>query len=271
MSLFVTALNSGSNGNCFYIGNEEEAVLVDAGISCRETERRMQRVGLSMDKVKAIFISHEHSDHVRGVRVLSKKYNLPVYSTPGTLEDKHIHNIDQNLHLSPFQEINIGDIRVMAFPKNHDAHDPQSFIIKYNDICVGVFTDIGAPCKHVIKHFKHCHAIFLETNYCEKMLAAGNYPFYLKRRITSDLGHLSNTQAVELFRKHKPVFMSHVFLSHLSKDNNDPALVHDLFQSYADGVEVIVTSRTAEIPIYTINPQNVKPIAPEPVQLSLFA
>src|SRR5688500_4105049 len=86
MSLFITSLNSGSNGNCYYVGNGEEAVLIDAGISCRETEKRMQRLGLSMDKVKAIFISHEHSDHIRGVPVLAAKYQLPVYGTPTTLK-----------------------------------------------------------------------------------------------------------------------------------------------------------------------------------------
>lgn len=272
MGLFVTALNSGSNGNSFYIGNEEEAVLVDAGISCRETERRMERIGLTMKKVKALFISHEHHDHIRGVRVLSKKYKLPVYSIPGTLKNKHLTPCNPlNLKLTPYQPIAVGNLEVIAFPKNHDAHDPQSFIIKYKSICVGIFTDIGAPCEHVIKHFKCCHAIFLETNYDTQMLAAGNYPFHLKRRISSRFGHLSNQQALELFSKHKPDFMSHLFLSHLSKENNDPALVHNLFQSHADGVEIILTSRTAEIPVYKINPHPIKPVAVQPVQLSLFA
>src|SRR5690606_15201895 len=120
MSLFVTALNSGSNGNCFYIGNEKEAVLIDAGISCRETERRLDRLGLSIKKIKALFISHEHTDHVRGVRVLAKKYQLPVYSTPGTLKTAHI-NPDHPLNhtLSPYQPVKIGGLEVTAFPKCH--------------------------------------------------------------------------------------------------------------------------------------------------------
>ena len=174
MSLFVTALNSGSNGNCFYIGNEKEAVLIDAGISCRETERRMDRLGLSMKKIKALFISHEHTDHVRGVRVLAKKYQLPVYSTPGTLREVHLHpNHPFNHTLTSYQPVKIGDLEVTAFPKCHDAHDPQSFIIRYNNICVGVLTDIGEACEHVIKHFKCCHALFLETNYDTEMLLTG--------------------------------------------------------------------------------------------------
>lgn len=269
MSLFVTALNSGSNGNCFYIGNEREAVLVDAGISCRETEKRMERLGLSMKKVKALFISHEHSDHVRGLRVLAKKHQLPVYSTPGTLKESHLppdHAFSHPLH--PYQPILIGDLEILAFPKNHDAHDPQSFIIRHQDICVGVLTDIGEACEHVVKHFKCCHAIFLETNYDTDMLLTGRYPYHLKRRISSRYGHLSNQQALELFCRYRSPQLSHLFLSHLSQENNDPDLVYDLFQPHARGVEVVLTSRTAEIPLYQIKLPQSKPV-PNP-QLSLF-
>src|SRR3984885_11384511 len=109
MSLFITSLNSGSNGNCYYIGNEHEAVLVDVGISCRETEKRMARLGLTMQKVKAIFISHEHSDHIRGVEVLAKKYKLPVYITLQTLQNGGLHIDDNNI--APFlayQQVCIG-------------------------------------------------------------------------------------------------------------------------------------------------------------------
>jgi phosphoribosyl 1,2-cyclic phosphodiesterase len=253
MKLFVTALNSGSNGNCYYVGNDKEAVLIDAGISCRETERRMKRLELSMNKVKAIFISHEHSDHVRGAYQLSKKYKLPIYITRATLENSPWDPENPyNIKLIPYEPVSIGNLMITAFPKFHDAVDPHSFIVKYKDICVGVFTDIGTPCEHVIRNFKSCHAVFLETNYDVKMLAEGSYPYYLKKRISSDQGHLSNEQALELFRLHKPEFMSHIFLSHISKENNDPALVHELFSRNADEVEVVLTSRLNEIPVYEI-------------------
>src|ERR1700743_638834 len=122
MSLFITSLNSGSNGNCYYIGNKREAILVDAGISCRETEKRMARLGLSMHKVKAIFISHEHSDHIRGVEVLAKKYDIPVYITELT----HVHG---KLFFSPHLvnrfvanvPVTIGGLQITAFRKFHDA------------------------------------------------------------------------------------------------------------------------------------------------------
>ena len=272
MSLFVTALNSGSNGNCFYIGNNKEAVLVDAGISCRETERRMERLGLSMKKVKAVFISHEHTDHVRGLRVLAKKYQLPVYSTLGTLRDTHLNPEHPFNHiLTPYQTLHIGTLEVTAFPKCHDAHDPQSFIIRQNDVCVGVLTDIGEACDHVIKHFKCCNAIFLEANYDTDMLMNGRYPYHLKRRIAGRFGHLSNQQALELFLEHRPPFLSHLFLSHLSKENNDPELVCSLFQTHAQEVEIVVTSREAEIPVYCINPNQVKTVVASVAQLSLFS
>ena len=256
MDLFVTALNSGSNGNCYYIGNKEEAVLVDVGISCREVERRMNRLKLPLDKVKALFISHEHSDHCRGIKILSKKHNLPIYITEGTLQRTDLNSENPLINLiTSNQPVMIGNLSVTAFPKFHDANDPQSFVIKYHDLCVGVFTDIGISCEQVIKHFKCCHAIFLESNYDDHMLQTGNYPYHLKRRITNGRGHLSNKQALELFLEHKPDFMSHVFLSHISKENNDLSLVYNLFQSHAEDVKVVLTSRTTEIDVFRISSQ----------------
>lgn len=253
MSLFIASLNSGSNGNCYYIGNERDAVLVDAGISCRETERRMLRLGLSMSKVRAIFISHEHSDHINGVTVLAKKYQLKVYITPKTLLHGGL-KIEAHL-LIPFRGYEperVGEMDITAFPKFHDASDPHSFIISYGDIKVGVFTDIGAPCEHVIQHFSQCHAAFLEANYDEVMLEQGRYPYHLKRRIRGGHGHLSNAQALEIFKAHKPAHMSHLLLAHLSKDNNDPELALNLFSTHANGTHVVVASRYVESEVYHI-------------------
>ncbi len=144
MALFITSLNSGSNGNCYYVGNENEAVLVDAGISCGEIEKRMKRLGFSMEKIKAVFISHEHTDHICGLAVLAKKYQLPVYITHATLAFGRLR-LDNHLIASftAHEPINIGNLSITAFPKFHDAADPYSFIIDCNKIKVGVFTDIG--------------------------------------------------------------------------------------------------------------------------------
>src|SRR5215831_6196152 len=133
MCLYIASLNSGSNGNCYYIGNDNEAVLIDAGISCRETEKRMKRLGLPMNRVKAIFVSHEHIDHISGLPVLSKKFQLPVYITSNTLQFSGLA-LEQHLINSfcAYQMVKIGELSVMAFPKFHDACDPHSFIVSFN-------------------------------------------------------------------------------------------------------------------------------------------
>ncbi|HEY8935706.1 MAG TPA: MBL fold metallo-hydrolase [Cyclobacteriaceae bacterium] len=253
MSLFVTSLNSGSNGNCYYVGNENEAVLIDGGISCRETEKRLKRLELSMKKVKAIFVSHEHGDHIHGVPSLQKKHNLPVYITEKTFHNSHLP-LSEKLTF-PFQTytpIRIGNLTILPFPKRHDAVDPHSFIISNESVKVGVFTDIGRSCEHVVKHFQQCHAIFLESNYDEEMLENGRYHISLKNRIRDGYGHLSNKEAAQLLIDHKPPFMTHLFLSHLSKNNNTAKIVHDLFTKIAGNTEVIIAPRDKETKVYQI-------------------
>jgi phosphoribosyl 1,2-cyclic phosphodiesterase len=299
MTLFIASLNSGSNGNCYYIGNEEEAVLVDAGLSCRETERRMRRLGLPVSRVKAIFITHEHDDHIRGLDVLSQRYDLPVYISGPTLNEcrfapvpRLVRQFDAN------QPVTIGTLTVTAFSKAHDAADPYSFIVASSSVRIGVFTDIGAVCGNVIRHFTQCHAAFLEANYDEQLLEKGRYPWPLKNRIRGGHGHLSNRQAMELFRDYRPPFMSHLLLSHLSQDNNRPELVQSLFDTQAGGVAITVASRYNESEVYAIDgryngiagpawtaeghikpaspvppvavSRHGRPATPAPVQISLF-
>lgn len=254
MSLFISSLNSGSNGNCYYIGNDEEAVLVDAGISCRETERRMKRLGLEMDKVKAIFVSHEHGDHITGVPGLSKKYKLPVYITPATLHDSRLplepSLVNSFEHETP---VTIGRLSVIPFRKHHDAIDPHSFVITQDELKIGVFTDIGACCNEVKKYFRECDAVFLESNYCHDMLEKGRYPYYLKKRISGGKGHLSNTEALELFSKFRGQQLKYLILSHLSNNNNDAELVNRLFSAQAGSTHIVVASRHKETGVYHID------------------
>ncbi len=256
MAIFLTSLNSGSNGNCYYIGNETEAVLIDAGLSCKETERRMHRLGLSMKNVKAIFVSHEHIDHVRGLAGLADKYNMPVYVTAATQKGCYHLNNNHAISFDAFVPIKVDSLSITAFPKFHDAADAHSFIITCNEITVGVFTDIGKPCKNLIYYFKQCHAAFLEANYDTEMLVNGNYPSFLKQRISGGVGHLSNAQALDVFVKHRPTFMSHLLLAHLSKDNNDVALVQKIFEAVDKNICVKVASREEEIPVIILNNQH---------------
>lgn len=278
MSLYITSLNSGSNGNCYYVGNDEEAVLIDAGISCRETEKRMNNLKLSMQKVKAVFISHEHIDHIRGVEMLSKKFNLPVFITRATLANSNLRL--ENYLVNSFKEketIIIGDLAITPFAKHHDAADPYSFIVAGNNVKIGVMTDIGKSCEQVIHYFKQCHACFLESNYDEQMLENGNYPIHLKNRIRKGRGHLSNTQALELFIKHRPKYLSLLILSHLSKNNNTPELVNDLFAKHAEKTNIVIASRYKETALYRVEGHkadsgiNLKTKLPEKsIQISLF-
>ena len=273
MALQIASLNSGSNGNAYYIGNEREAVLVDAGISCKETEKRMLGIGIDIKKLKAIFISHEHSDHIRGLTVLANKYSLPVYISKGTLQNSRLslQGVQVNW-LNATNPVCIGDLTIHAFGKRHDAQDPYSFTVKNNQVTVGVFTDIGTPCDNLIYHFKTCHAAFLESNYDEAMLENGRYPYVLKQRIRGGHGHLSNKQALEIFVKHRPDFMSHLLLSHLSRDNNDPMIVQSLFQQHARDTKIVVASRYEASALYHITHTDFStPVVTRPSQMSLFA
>lgn len=252
MSLFVASIASGSNGNCYYVGNENEAVLIDAGISCREIERRMKRMGLPIQKVKAVFVSHEHSDHIRGLEVLVKKHFLPVYITPPTLRNSRLKLNTRMFSFRPNETVTLGNLEITPFTKLHDAIDPYSFVVSCHGVNAGVFTDIGVPCAQVIYHFGKCHAAFLETNYDEEMLENGNYPYHLKRRIRSDHGHLSNDQALKLFLQHKPEHMSHLFLSHLSRNNNCPVKANELFNKHCGSTKIVVASRYEETAVYRI-------------------
>lgn len=275
--LSIASLNSGSNGNCYYVGNGREAILIDAGLSGRETDRRMKRLGLNPKSLRGIFITHEHGDHIRGLKSVVKKYKLPVYVTAKTLEHGHLRVKDPFLkNFNSFVPIDIGGLSVIALPKFHDACDPHSFVVSCNHVNVGVFTDTGSPCKNLIHHFKQCHAAFLESNYDERMLEEGSYPYALKNRIRGGRGHLSNKQALQLFLEYRPPYMSHLFLSHLSENNNRPEIVQRLFAPCAGRTQIIIASRYQETALYHIqsNGYAVRPfrsaIAKPNLQLSLF-
>ncbi len=277
MSLFVCSLNSGSNGNCYFVGNGNEAVLIDAGLSCKETEKRMAQSGLELDSVKAVFITHEHTDHIIGLETLVKKYRVPVFITPKTitagrlkLPAELIRDFDDGV------PVEVGGLNVLPFAKHHDGADPYSFVVEGNGVKVGVMTYTGVACSQVIHYFKQCHAVFLESNYDDEMLKTGGYPLRLQKRITGGKGHLSNQQALELFEAHRSPYLSHVFLSHLSQNNNHPEIALEQFKEYTDILHISVASRHQASSVFHIQDTGLadgshKPVAGfKPVQFSLF-
>lgn len=273
MSIQTASLNSGSNGNCYYVGNPHNAVLIDAGLSCRETEIRMRKLELDIHSVKAIFISHEHTDHIKGLSTLAHKYSLPVYITSKTAGNGP--RLIRHLAV-PFRDeepVQVGDLTIIPFSKAHDAIDPHSFIIRRKNLVVGVLTDIGEPCHKLIHYFKQCHAAFLESNYDEDMLENGRYPIHLKNRIRGGNGHLSNKQALDLFINHRAPYLSHLFLSHLSQHNNSPEIVKNLFSTHAKGTMIEIASRHEATGVYTIQSECGDDHVPlqKPVQMNLFA
>lgn len=276
MALYTASLNSGSNGNCYYVGNADEAVLIDVGISCREVEKRMKRLNLNPKQVKAIFVSHEHGDHIHGVPAFAAKFQVPVYITPATYRAANLSLTSVNVRdFTKHQAIKIGELQVVPFPKKHDAADPHSFVIQHKGINVGVITDIGRACDQVIEYFKMCHAVFLESNYDAEMLDKGGYPLALKNRIRNGFGHISNHEAATLLMQHGPDFLSHVFLSHLSRNNNSPERALATFQGFAESRQIIIAPRDKESPLFLIDgsmPTDIKSsiLVPEGLQLKLF-
>ena len=247
----ICALASGSNGNCYYIGNRHDAVLVDAGISTKQLMQRFTDTGLNPGKVKAIFISHEHADHTRGMQVLSRRLGVNVYMTsrtyyalPRVLRPEYVR------FFTPGEVVETCSFSVHTFLKNHDAAEPCSFRIEHSGKSVGVFTDLGEPCQNVKTAVQKCQALFMESNYDEDMLSNGPYPVYLKKRVASALGHLSNKQAVELIHQYSHPSLECVFLSHISKENNTPVLAKAEFGKLRSEINVKLTSRTEAGEVY---------------------
>jgi phosphoribosyl 1,2-cyclic phosphodiesterase len=224
-----TTLASGSKGNCFFIEGESGALLIDAGLSAKETLRRMAAAGLDAGKICAVLVTHEHGDHIRGLEVLMKKLNIPAYATEGTLHD-FLHNrrtSDKPIDCRVCRhddEFTVGDFSIEAFKTSHDAVDPCGFVIRENGLRFGYCTDTGILTSPMLEKLRRCDGIVLESNHCPDMLANGPYPEFLKRRIRSQHGHLSNKDAADgmrLLGKDLP----QVILAHLSETNNTPERV----------------------------------------------
>lgn len=254
----IASIASGSNGNCYYIENDDDAILIDAGVSAKQIVERMSRLGLALSKVRGVFISHEHSDHIRGIDVFSRKHSVPVFMTQKTHASSGRYIKDRPVNFfSPGKPVELGCLRVHPFLKSHDAAEPCSFSVSSGSRSVAVLTDIGLQCENVIDHLRNADAIFLESNYDDHMLKTGPYPSYLKKRIASNVGHLSNTQAAGLALEYASARLKHIFLSHLSANNNTPELAMKTFMQITERrsdlkLEVRIASREKESSIVCV-------------------
>jgi len=220
--LTLCMLASGSKGNCIHIGSGDASILVDAGLSGREIERRMEERSLSPDHLLAIVVSHEHVDHIRGVGVLARRFNLPVFMSSETANAalSAIGKIPCLYSFQPGIPFDISPFRIHPFNVSHDAVDPVGFTIGMNGSHIGIATDLGVATGLVKQYLKACNLLVIEANHDVEMLHNGPYPWPLKQRIKSRSGHLSNEDAEALLRDIMSPNLKHVILGHLSETNN---------------------------------------------------
>ena len=221
-------LASGSGGNACYVETNSTRVLIDAGLSCREIERRLNAVGVSAGSLDAIILTHEHSDHIRGAGPLARRYDLPLYVNMKTLErgQKTLGNLPKPMLIQTGEAITINNLLVETFTKCHDAVDPIGIVISTDGTRIGLATDLGRSTKLAEERLKGCQALIVEFNYDPDMLNDGPYPLFLKRRIKGPDGHLSNQQGGELVSAISHVDLKLVVLAHLSETNNHPDKAH---------------------------------------------
>lgn len=262
----MCSIASGSSGNCVYVGSEATHILIDAGISGKRTEYGLNKMDISGHDIDGVFITHEHGDHIRGLGVLARRYNIPIYATRGTIEGilaSNLGKIDDGLFnvIRPDEKIIIKDLACNPMRISHDAADPVAYRIQYGSTKVGVVTDLGSYNEYTVECLKGMDALLLEANHDVNMLEVGPYPYYLKQRILSERGHLSNELAGRLLSRLLHSRMKAVLLGHLSQENNLPELAYEAVRvevNMADNefkaadFKMIVASRSEASPVVCV-------------------
>jgi phosphoribosyl 1,2-cyclic phosphodiesterase len=231
MAVSVSLLASGSKANCALISSSTTRILVDAGLSCRETVKRLRALGERPEEISAILITHEHSDHVAGLQRLAAKLNVPVFITESTHrqwnrsmrdEEGKVPELPKAEHFSAGHGFQIGDVSIMPFTIPHDAIDPVGFTFRTEGVKIGYATDLGYMPVSVRNHLSGCDVLVLESNHDVEMLRSGPYPWSVKQRVMSRVGHLSNEALAEFFTSDYDGGAAYVVLAHLSEQNNLP-------------------------------------------------
>lgn len=231
--LELCSIASGSSGNCICIGNDNEHVLIDAGISGKRIENGLAEFDLKAQDMSAILITHEHIDHIAGLGVMARRYHLPIYATEKTIEAiknvKSVGKIDDELFhpISAGDEFNIGSLNLKSIHISHDAADPVAYRVDYKDKRMAVITDLGTYDDEIVGQLQGLDALLLEANHDVHMLQTGIYPYPLKQRILGDRGHLSNERSGQLLCELLHDRFGTVMLGHLSKENNYEELAYE--------------------------------------------
>ncbi|MCD8083943.1 MAG: MBL fold metallo-hydrolase [Clostridiales bacterium] len=229
----LVSIASGSSGNCTYVGSDRTHILVDAGISNRRIEQGLNEIGLKGSELDGIILTHEHSDHVKGLGVLARRHHLRIYGTKETLCEvaamKGLGEYPRELltPVSPDVEFTVGDLVIRPFSIDHDAANPVAYRVRHGQKTVAVATDMGHYDQYIIDHLQGLDAVLLESNHDRNMLEAGPYPYYLKRRIMGDRGHLSNEAAGRLLNDILHDGLKQILLGHLSRENNYAELAYE--------------------------------------------
>ncbi|KEZ68319.1 beta-lactamase [Pseudomonas amygdali pv. tabaci str. ATCC 11528] len=221
-------LGSGSRGNGTLVASNDTYVLVDCGFSLRETERRLARLGVAANQLSAILVTHEHADHVHGVGLLSRRYNVPVYLSSGTLRGMR-KPVEVAGLLAGGESLQVGALGIDVVSVAHDALEPTQFVFNDGKRRFGLLTDLGSYCSNVLQHYQGLDALMIEANHCRDMLARGQYPVFLKQRVGCETGHLNNHQAASLVSELGWQDLQHLVLAHLSSKNNLPHLARQCF------------------------------------------
>ena len=233
MGVSVSMLASGSRGNCAFVASTRTKILVDAGISCRETFKRMKALGEDPRSLSAILITHEHSDHVYGLAMLAKKLRIPVFMTGATHaawaralrnENGERPQLEKFERFESGHRFQVGDIEVKPFTIPHDAADPVGFTFRAEGIKVSVATDLGYLPVNVRDHLRGSDVLVMESNHDVEMLRGGPYPWSVKQRVASNMGHLSNEKLADFFTSDYDNNATFVVLAHLSEQNNHPEI-----------------------------------------------
>jgi phosphoribosyl 1,2-cyclic phosphodiesterase len=236
MSVKLSILASGSKGNSIYVATPGVRLLIDAGLSAREIERRLHRIGVRAEDLDAVVVTHEHRDHVSGLGPLSRRYRLPVVlnrATRGNLPDQ-VGALADCVEFVTGRSFSIADLAIHPFSLSHDAADPVGLTLVNGDSKIGICTDLGRATRLVQHHLQECRLLLLEANHDVGMLTKGPYPWSLKQRIRSASGHLSNEEARELLARVLGNTLERLILGHLSEVNNRPARVVEAFAEVCD-------------------------------------